>query len=493
MRETGTWCGGLVWSGGRGRGGGANRARPRVLATYAVPRCIIGLASLGLTGSRVHRFIASSPHRFIAPAAWPHPGAGSLGSRMDGAGILQIDLIALFVSSVSIALVTTLLTAGRRARWNPSAKYGGFSGALMCARVGPRAIMSEPHDQSVRPALPVRRRLKSRRVVVISCDTSLVAMVADALLPRDQVITVAAPSDLPSELPAQVAVESATNTNSPGTGTVAADTVVVDLPEQARRQACAQVRERYHGRLLVVVDQATETVGWPDDAARHFLIRPVSGEELAAALRRPDRQPASWSRLATTATTVAPVSRPVTEPEPALGPGSAAPVRRLSSDDPLWEESSTTINGRVNGPTSSARPKPLAPALRGLWRFQGSRRMVVELVAAVVVLLVVGLGGFAIGRSTASTSAGAEEFVAPDRTESSGFVVPSPATRPLTSSAGGAATAQPQTPPACDAALQDADATISYMVGHITDQRLTQAIERLQTDRRACRHVNSSR
>ncbi len=113
--------------------------------------------------------------------------------------------------------------------------------------------------------------------------------------------------------------------------------------------------------------------------------------------------------------------------------------------------------------------------------------MRLELIVALVVLLAVGLGGVAIGRATATTGArpGAEAITAPDPAAA---VVPSPLPGP-TSSAAGAARAPATTPPACDAALTDADGAMSYMVGHITDQRLTQAIERFQTDRWACRHL----
>jgi len=62
------------------------------------------------------------------------------------------------------------------------------------------------------------------------------------------------------------------------------DAVVVDLPPEARRAVCEEVRERYPGQLVVSVDDGDEVAGWPPDPARRVLVRPFEAAELVAGL-----------------------------------------------------------------------------------------------------------------------------------------------------------------------------------------------------------------
>ncbi|HZD74813.1 MAG TPA: hypothetical protein VE776_13185, partial [Actinomycetota bacterium] len=91
-------------------------------------------------------------------------------------------------------------------------------------------------------------------------------------------------------------------------------------------------------------------------------------------------------------------------------------------------------------------------------------------------LVAIAVGGIAIGRATAS----------PDQRPRAGPPTTGTAT-PSASTATPGATGKQKVPAACDAALADADAALSYLVGGIRDQRLTQAMQRYQEHRRACR------
>jgi hypothetical protein len=96
------------------------------------------------------------------------------------------------------------------------------------------------------------------------------------------------------------------------------------------------------------------------------------------------------------------------------------------------------------------------------------------LVALVALLLVAtSAGGIAIGRATA-----------PDETSGSGASAGTPAT-PSTAAPG--VVIKEKAPAACDAALSDADAAISYLVGNVRDDRLSRSMQSYQQNRRACR------
>jgi len=281
-----------------------------------------------------------------------------------------------------------------------------------------------------------RRQPAPRQIVLLSRDTSLVALFAAALSSQDELTVVESVGELAAELSSDT------------------DAVMLDLPAEIRRELYEQVRERYRGRLLMAADHESETREWPADHARRFLIRPFPVAELAKGLRMPIAPvplPSAEPALAETVETPAP-------PPPPPPPELVAPARRLSSDEPLWER-----------PPALPAPAPAATAL-----LPDHARRVLLLVAAVVVLvLAAGVAGVAVGRSSAR-AAPAETFTP------SAPAPPTPATTIVN---------RTLTPSACDAALQDADAAISYLIGHVTDQRLSKALNQFQNDRRACRQV----
>ena len=68
------------------------------------------------------------------------------------------------------------------------------------------------------------------------------------------------------------------------TGGPSADVIVVDVPAQDRRVVCEQLRRRYRGRLLVLLDPEDSRHDLPPDPNRTLLTRPFGGHELSVAL-----------------------------------------------------------------------------------------------------------------------------------------------------------------------------------------------------------------
>jgi hypothetical protein len=64
---------------------------------------------------------------------------------------------------------------------------------------------------------------------------------------------------------------------------------------------------------------------------------------------------------------------------------------------------------------------------------------------------------------------------------------PSPAAVPATTVQPPVVTRLGPAPPSCLAALDDAEATISYLVNHIRDDRLTRSLAQYQVHRNSCR------
>jgi hypothetical protein len=106
------------------------------------------------------------------------------------------------------------------------------------------------------------------------------------------------------------------------------------------------------------------------------------------------------------------------------------------------------------------------------------RRLGLVAAGIVLLLLLTTAGGIAIGRATANTEPSAAN--APAASPSS---TPGTSTPPTT--------APPRvvfkTPAACDAALSDADAALSYLVGNVRDKRLNKSMQSYQQNRKACR------
>ena len=277
-----------------------------------------------------------------------------------------------------------------------------------------------------------------------------------------------------------------------------AETVVVDVTASERLDAWERVRTQHAGMVLVAVDSQDETREWPPDAARRFLVRPLHAEEIVAALAvhpRILREPPAARRRR-----LAQARRPPVVPPPAVAPdhtpAAIEPVRRLSTGESLWKEPGDQADptaadappephasGSAAAPPAPERPAPgrpgSQPPLPGLGRLDRQRS---RLTAAVMLLLLLATaaGGIAIGRATASPDRGGPGTATP--------AASTPLSTPSTAAPD--VVIQEKTPAACDAALAAADAAVSYLVGNIRDQRLTESMQRYQQNRRACREAS---
>jgi hypothetical protein len=109
-----------------------------------------------------------------------------------------------------------------------------------------------------------------RRLLLLSESAGLAAVLTCLLEPRDR-LTRSAWSDEAAER-ARLAD---------------ADLVVLDVPRDARAAVLAQLRGRYHGPVVVLVERGDKGAGLPPDRARTLLARPFSTDNLRAALSLP--------------------------------------------------------------------------------------------------------------------------------------------------------------------------------------------------------------
>jgi hypothetical protein len=398
--------------------------------------------------------------------------------------------------------------------------------ALLCHVKEDGGQLSEHDAKGVRSHRPFRRRRDPQNVILISKDSSLASLL-EAMIARPRSLKILGSS---SEFP--------------GSGEFPADTVVLDLPYRVRWAACQQVRERYSGRMIVTVSNERETEGWPPDPACWFLVRPFGAEDVLRALRAPvppgpaARAPLATRRRPAEREAAEPPRRPgVTEGASEQGsPARPEPVSRLSTDDSLWEVETAgaappaalppVMEPRViplpvavepevippflpppsapevvqapaveprdpSPPALSAPPAPGAEGAEGASRSPGpapplprsrrrSRRVLAEVVGALVLVVVAGLGGIAIGRASAPQ----------DRLDVSAIsTAPTPGAASALSS-GTTPTTRDQilaSTASCLSALDHSDAAISYLVGNIRDDRLSRSIQQYQVDRRVCR------
>lgn len=343
--------------------------------------------------------------------------------------------------------------------------------ALRCHVKVDGGQLSEHDAKGVRSHRPFRRRRDPQNVILISKDSSLASLL-EAMIARPRSLKILGSSSEfpePEEFPA--------------------DTVVLDLPSRVRWAACQQVRERYFGRMIVTVSNERETEGWPLDAACWFLVRPFGAQDVLRALRAPvPPGPAARAPLATRRRTAdreaAAPPRPgrteaaVTEGSPAQ-PESAA---RLSTDDSLWDVDTrdappppTVVAAEATEATEGASaPRGPSPPRRR------SRRVLAEVVGALVLVVVAGLGGIAVGRASAPHGRLDVSAISPAPTPGAPSAL-SGGTPPATREQLLASTAS------CLSALDHSDAAISYLVGNIRDDRLSKSIQQYQTDRRVCR------
>jgi hypothetical protein len=128
-----------------------------------------------------------------------------------------------------------------------------------------------------------------RRVVLLSRDPGLASVTGRLLSNGDRIAYYRSPAEL-------------ADWSSP---TVAA--VVLDSQPQARRLAYKQVRDRYDGPLVMLLDRGERRPDLPPDAARHFLHRPFKAADLSKLLGTSTAELgpfeaaiiAAWSRHAT--------------------------------------------------------------------------------------------------------------------------------------------------------------------------------------------------
>jgi len=180
------------------------------------------------------------------------------------------------------------------------------------------------------------------RVVLISNDHKLGAILTIALADPGQLSIVESPRELPELLNRGI------------------DAVVLDLPAESRRRAYDQVRERFQGRLLVHVDSGNDTSDWPDDPNRRFLVRPFQLAELVASVEgagEPGQDPASRRRFLRRAHHEAPTTVPEAQPSPGAAPVQGVPPARPGQ--------AGAAAGAVAGPgprrPATAKPAPTTP------------------------------------------------------------------------------------------------------------------------------------
>ncbi|MDF2742861.1 MAG: hypothetical protein K0S88_4237 [Actinomycetia bacterium] len=131
--------------------------------------------------------------------------------------------------------------------------------------------------------------LVERRVVLLSRDPGLVSIAGCLLANGDRIVH----------------FRSAAELSDWSTPVVAA--VVLDSRPQARRLGYKQVRDRYNGPLVMLLDKGERRPDLPPDGARQFLHRPFRVAELSKLLGSPGPELgqfeaaiiAAWSRHAT--------------------------------------------------------------------------------------------------------------------------------------------------------------------------------------------------
>ena len=319
-----------------------------------------------------------------------------------------------------------------------------------------------------------------RELVLISGDGELAAAVA-AVLPEADRLTVVDPEE---DLPAFA---------GPALGGPAV--VVVDLPPASRHGVCEHLRANYPGQVIVLVDpgegsgedpagDAGRDAGErPAEQARRVLVRPVEPADLIAGL--PPPEPARPTRVSVSRRQRGHSPSPqglgrLVPPAPVAGPTGAAPV-------PVGAASVPAGAGPVPPGDLDGLPERLAPG-QPVWeveaagakvgeatvnRSAGPARRPLAAAVALVVLVVV----FAVG-----TAVGASQGGQP-------LPRPSPLTPPATVAAPTRIVVRQTSPPACLAAIDDADAVIAYLVANMHDRRVAASLRQYRTASRTCRRA----
>jgi hypothetical protein len=126
------------------------------------------------------------------------------------------------------------------------------------------------------------------------------------------------------------------------------DAVVLDLPADTRRDAYVELRQRYEGRVVVPVDSARDTNGWPPDARRRFLVRPFQVADLIAGVQEPAEtsvaeRAARYRRLFRWNRQQAPAFPDLSTP-PAAEPAPVAEAEAGRFDEPFEAEAGADLH-----------------------------------------------------------------------------------------------------------------------------------------------------
>jgi hypothetical protein len=165
-------------------------------------------------------------------------------------------------------------------------------------------------------------------VVLISRDRRLGAILTMALPTPEGLTLLDSASEVPDATDAAI------------------DAVVLDLPADSRRDAYVELRQRYEGRVVVPVDNARDTNGWPPDAKRRFLVRPFQVADLIAGVQEPAEtsvaeRAARYRRLFRWNRQQAPAFPDLSTP-PAAEPAPAAEAGRF--DEPFEAEAAADLH-----------------------------------------------------------------------------------------------------------------------------------------------------
>ena len=178
-------------------------------------------------------------------------------------------------------------------------------------------------------------------VMMICRDPELVSDLATALDELDRLTVVESP----------VAVDH---------GGLEVDAVVVDLPAEARKAVCEEVRERYPGQLVVPVDDGDEVAGWPPDPARRVVVRPFEAAELVAGLEPEMLSPeqAAEARRQVRLRPLGQVRPAGAEP---LDPSASPTAGSADGDDGPGDAGSAGAQATLRPPGTEAAPGAAAP------------------------------------------------------------------------------------------------------------------------------------
>ena len=174
--------------------------------------------------------------------------------------------------------------------------------------------------------------LHRRRVVLLAESAGLVAVLGHLLGPADRLSRVGSLRELAGSRSLE-----------------GADVVVLDLPDEDRAAAVAQVRRRYRGPLVVLAGEGERPAGpLPDDFCT-LLARPFPVDELAAALSVPGRTAAAAAAAAAVPSPAEAVAAAEDGPSARKPSGPPAPVVAAGRGEPLVDRAQRLLVALAEG------------------------------------------------------------------------------------------------------------------------------------------------